>query len=87
MAAKMSIMNPLEYAGVIFLAPALRIMPTCDNICVKMLIKALDLMIPRVRLFKYPTNSSTKYNLSEKINRDPEKYKGAIVPRSLKSIL
>ena len=62
-AIKLSILNPEDYAGVILLTPALKILPTYNNIIVRYFIQMIGQLIPRTRLCKYPTNSSTIYNL------------------------
>ena len=82
----MCINNPKVYSGVILLCPALRVLPKLDNFMIKWAARVFGSIMPRTRLFSYPQNSATKYNLVEKFKGDKLIYNGGIVPKTIKSI-
>lgn len=83
---KSGLLNPGKYAGLIFLAPALRNLSESMWLA-KKFGKALGFICPRMRLFKDKFDSGTKYNMKERIEKDPNVYNDGAVPGSIRVIL
>ena len=75
-----------KYAGVIFLAPAIRNL-TESGAIMKKIGKCIGFLCPRVRLFTDKYNSGTKNNQIERILADPYVYKDGLVPGTVRTVL
>ncbi len=82
----MCLKNPEKYAGVVFLAPAIRNLSESAAF-MKKLAKMVGFICPRARLFKDKYDSGTKFNQTERITSDPYVYNDGLVPGSVRTIL
>ena len=83
---KLSIRNPEKYAGVIFLAPALRENKEAQPF-LKKLGKLMGTLFPKLKVIGQTFNSQSKFDQTERINADPYIYKDKVVPGSIKVVL